>query len=84
MTKRLITYELSQPEQNYERLHKAIKSLGEWIHPMRSVWFVDTSKPNADIRDELKAHLDDDDSLFVSTVNGWASWNMDDAEWVKS
>lgn len=38
----LITYDLKQIGQNYSELYNSIKSLGDWRHPMESVWFVAT------------------------------------------
>ena len=30
----LITYDLKQPGRNYTDLYEAIKSLGDWQHPL--------------------------------------------------
>jgi len=36
----LITYDLNAEGQDYNLLYEKIKSLGEWFHPLESVWFL--------------------------------------------
>lgn len=76
----LISYDLKQPERNYSELYDAIKSLGEWKHPMESVWVVklETDIKLNQIRERLREKMDDNDSIFVvdvtnSPYSGWMS-----------
>lgn len=79
----LVTYDLKSMSKDYSALYDAIKSCGEWIHPLESVWIVDVSKRhlNADqMTDILRVHMTQDDTLFVCQIdgmnrNGWMARN---------
>jgi len=77
MTRYLITYDLNQPNQEYEDLYDAIKSYASYVHAMDSVWFIDTSDSVSDIRDNLKSYTSSNDELFISKISAWASNNVD-------
>jgi len=77
MTRYLITYDLNQPDQEYEDLYDAIKSYSSYIHAMDSVWFIDTSDSASDVRDDLKRYTSSNDELFISKITAWASNNVD-------
>lgn len=65
----LITYDLKQPGRNYTDLYEAIKSLGDWQHPLESTWFVyvpDNTNLD-DIVEKLKASACQRDRLVAST-----------------
>ncbi len=73
----LITYDLKQPGRNYTPLYEAIKSLGDWQHPLESVWFV-RMDDNADLEaviNRLKANADTNDLFFAVKITekyqGW-------------
>jgi len=73
----LITYDLIKPGQNYSELIDAIKDLGTWAHPLKSVWIVITSDSCADVRNKLSVHIDGNDKLLVVPLaDGWASRNL--------
>ena len=36
----IISYDLYEPNKDYEAVAKAIKSLGNWAHVQKSVWYV--------------------------------------------
>lgn len=75
----LITYDLKQIGQNYSELYNSIKNLGDWRHPMESVWFVATNDGSMDstgIYELLRPTVDRNDGLFVVNVTkadkqGW-------------
>jgi len=48
MTRYLVTYDLNQPQQEYEDLYDAIKSYSSYVHAMDSVWFIDTTDNASD------------------------------------
>jgi hypothetical protein len=82
---RLITYDLNSPGQEYNELYSAIKELGDWIHPLQNLWFVDSNLSCTSIRDDLENHVDKDDKLFVSGINGWATnFSNSDTSWLKT
>lgn len=73
----LITYDLKQPGRNYTDLYEAIKSLGDWQHPLESTWFVHLpDNSNLDeIVEKLKASADKNDFFFAVEITkryqGW-------------
>lgn len=78
----LITYDLKKPGQDYSKLYDAIKSLGEWIHPLTSTWIVSTSLTSAQaVYDRIRPYIDDSDRLLVVAFSrdhqGW----LDKAHW---
>lgn len=79
MTKRIITYQLSD-EDDYDDLHAAIEAFDDWIHPMRSVWFVDTNKSSKKVRSELEEYIDSDYQIYVGKATDW-SFYMQNHEW---
>lgn len=81
MSVKIISYDLGSPEkfEDYEDLIGYIKSLGPCVKPLYSVWFVDTNKTVAEIRDGAMRHIDSNDKIFVAkwdTRSGWASYNL--------
>ena len=72
-----INYDLRQPGRKYDELYDAIKEMageGNWQHPMESFWvvaFSDYSFESANnIYETLRHHIDDNDSLFISMIDG--------------
>lgn len=83
-----ISYDLYKPNQDYEKLQEAIKSLsGLWWHQTGSVWFVKTFRTVVEIRDCLRPFLDENDKLFVMELGKtWAGtgFSKDEYEWVRN
>lgn len=81
----LVTYDLDQPNRNYDGLIKAIKRR-TWCHALDSVWFLDTPDSPQDVRDELMKKLDEGDQLYVFRLRKhWAAKKGDAAtKWLKS
>lgn len=75
----LITYDLvgtSETSEDYRCLIDAIKGLGTWAKPQKSVFVVATTR-FADapaVRDHLRRYVDDDDRLAVFGLTGGAGW----------
>ena len=91
MSVKIISYDLGSPEkfEDYEDLIEYIKSLGSCAKPLYSVWFVDTNKTVAEIRDGAMRHIDSNDKIFVAkwdTESGWASYNLPKSvtDWLRS
>lgn len=70
----IITYDLSAPEQNYPEVLKEIKSYGTWAKICESSYLIKTTKTPESVRDRLLKYIDDDDKLFVGTLNAPAAW----------
>lgn len=83
----LITYDLKQPERNYDTMYEAIKQCGTaWWHYLESVWIVNTHSTPQECYNRIKPNMDDNDYLFIVDITkqnrqGWLptkAW-----EWLK-
>ncbi|MBA4801509.1 MAG: CRISPR-associated protein Cas2 [Euryhalocaulis sp.] len=77
----IVAYDLNKVGQNYKCITGKLENLPH-CHAQGSVWFVNYSGSAADLRDDLKDCLDNNDSLFVGKVGSWASWKMKCANWL--
>ena len=75
MSSKIISYDLCAPGRNYDALYKAIKAYGTWAHITESTWFVKTGSSCVEVANNLLAHLDKNDRLFVGELTGSAAWN---------
>lgn len=82
----LVTYDLNRPGQNYPELYDRIKQCGAAWHGMQNVWFVETDRSAAAIRDHVGPALDRGDKLFVSRVQeaAWQGFQDDGTNWIKA
>lgn len=71
----LISYDLRVPEtsEDYTRLINHIKSYTYWASPLKSVWFIKTSKSVSQVRDDITTETDANDGLLVIDVTS-ANW----------
>lgn len=82
-----VSYDLKNPNRNYDDLIKELKSFGTWWHQTGAVWIIVTSKTTAEVRDYLMQFIDANDKLFVVQVNkNWAAVGFKEQEynWMKS
>lgn len=82
----IISYDLSNPGRNYEDLLKRIKSYHSWARLGGSAYVIKTEKTYVEIRDDLMKSLDENDKLFVGTVNAPAAWiglAKDVSDWLR-
>ena len=74
----LITYDLKQPDRNYNALYDAIKNCGKrWWHYLESVWivYVENSTPQ-ECYNHIHPYMDNNDNLFIVDITdkdfyGW-------------
>lgn len=85
----LISYDLRVPEtsDDYKRLIKRIQSYDYWATPLKSVWFIKTSKSVSQVRDDLNSETDVNDGLLVIDITG-SNWgtvgvSTEVTEWMK-
>lgn len=79
----LITYDLKSSSKDYSNLYTKIKEIGDWQHPLDSVWLVKSDKSANEIFGGLREEKDEKDLLLVvrvelSDIQGWLSktfWN---------
>ena len=85
MTVYQISYDLNRPGQDYNAVIDAIKDLGAWAHPLKSMWFVDTQLTASGLYDVMRKFIDGSDRLFISRVTadhaGWMDSEV--VEWLK-
>jgi len=71
----VVSYDLNNPGQSYERVIAAVKTLGSWAKVHKSVWYVKSVYNATEARDKLWAVTDANDSVFgVDATNGNAAW----------
>jgi hypothetical protein len=83
----LITYDLNTEGKDYNALYDKIKSLGQWFHPLESVWFLQSSYSVSQISEQLRTTMDNNDYIFVVEITrqlrqGWlpkTAW-----EWLRT
>lgn len=80
----MITYDLNNPGQNYEKLIEAIKkaSNGIWCSFWKSSFLIQSNFITADeVLKKIKDYLDSNDRLIVIEVtNNYQGW-LADEEW---
>lgn len=83
----LISYDLKQPDRNYESLYESIKQCGtKWWHYLDSVWLIKTDLNPQQCFERLHRKIDENDYLFIVEISkqsheGWlpnAAW-----EWIQ-
>lgn len=84
----LVTYDLKQPDRNYDALYTAIKQSGTvWWHYLESVWLIRTEMTPEQCFDRIHPNMDENDSLFIVDIShkphqGWLP--KDAWEWIKT
>lgn len=77
-----ISFEFNRPDRTYDRVVRAIKSLGDNSAEVHFAhWYVGTNMTAKQVCDRLKSVLDETDKLIVvDTTNNKAAWaNLDAA-----
>ena len=74
----LISYDLLSQNHDYIDLYMAIKSLGDWQHPLESVWILYSNLDSNRIYESVKNTLMEGDRIIVMSINpddiqGWLS-----------
>lgn len=82
----LVTYDLNTPGKDYTDLVDAIKAYGAYCKLQKSAWFIDSARTAAQVRNNLKQHIDSNDDLFVGDMRkNWAGTNkMKGVNWLKN
>ena len=70
----IISYDLVSAGQNYEALLQKIRSYSSWARLSGSAYIVATDETAIQVRDKLRAVLDNNDKLFVGVVAAPAAW----------
>lgn len=83
----IVSYDLSNPGQNYERLIKLIKSYPSWARLGGSAYLIYTDVTPVEVRDHLVTVLDSNDKLFVGAApapSAWFGMPEDVSKWIQS
>jgi len=72
-----VTYDLIK-DKNYNAVHEAIQSLGNWAKVTESNWYVNSNYSALDAARKVKAVMDKDDKLIVvdASNNTYACYNL--------
>lgn len=75
MTVYCVSYDLNKSGQNYNALYEELKKSSNWCHPMDSTWLIVTSETAEQLRDRLRKHMDDNDTLLViKSIRPYSGW----------
>ncbi len=70
----IISYDLSSPGQNYERVLKAIQNHTDWARLGGSSYIVISNDTVAQVRDSIMKEMDSNDQILVGVINAPAAW----------
>jgi CRISPR/Cas system-associated endoribonuclease Cas2 len=82
----LVTYDLHKQGRNYQPVIDLLEK-EESVHPMGSVWLLDTDESAEVWRDRLRALVDSNDEVLVVRLrHSWASLRVDadTVAWLKN
>jgi len=84
----LITYDLHEYGRDYPKVQAALSRADSFIHPMGSVWLVDTLLDASEWQSLLLDAVDANDEFFITPLkpSAWASFNFDQSAvtWLNS
>jgi hypothetical protein len=70
-----ISYDLKNPDRDYEKIIAATKKLGNWAKIHYSFWFVKSEFTAEQARDYLVKFVDSNDSVYIADcTNNIAAW----------
>lgn len=75
-----VTYDLHQHGRDYEAVAAVLNSADSAVHPMGSVWLIQSSASTSAWRDALRRAGDENDEYFIARISSpmeWASFNLD-------
>lgn len=81
----LVSYDLCQPNRDYQELYSVLKGFEHWGKLTESFWAIVSVKDEIEIRNLLMKYIDKSDRLIVTRCSGHAAWVnlMASNEWLK-
>jgi len=70
----LISFESNEMLHDYSQVVERIKSLGDYQHPMTTLWFVNVNISIDEIYDIVKPLLREKDRLFITEIKDGQNW----------
>lgn len=86
MSTYVVSYDLSRPGQGYAELGDYLKEHSNWWHHLGSTWVIVTELSAVQLRDGIRAHVDDNDKLLVvksAGVGAWRGFNDKGSSWLQ-
>lgn len=87
MSNYLVTYDLTGPDRDYEKLFTKLRSYTGWAKVLESVWIISSPLAASGLFSEISPFIDSDDKLFVVKTVRDASWTdnipKDVADWLQ-
>ena len=83
----IISYDLLNPGQNYDRLIKLIKAYPSWARLGGSAYLIYTDSSPVQVRDYLRQALDRNDKLYVGVSpppSAWIGMPEDVSKWIQA
>lgn len=82
----MISYDLKSENHDYTEMYEKIKEIGDWYHPLESLWFVVSDSLATDIYHRLENVKGDKDNILVMELQpknrqGWMPRSFWD--WIK-
>ncbi len=66
----LVSYDLNKNSKDYEGLYNVLKVNQAWWHYLENTWLVVSSLDKMSFYNQIKPHIDEDDSLFIIELEG--------------
>jgi len=82
----IVTYDLIDPGQNYEKLLQKIRAYEIWARLGGSSYLIVTDSSPVQVRDDLSSALDKNDKLFVGSCpvpSAWTGLPDDVSKWIQ-
>lgn len=82
----IVTYDLCEPSQNYEKLLTLVKEEANWARLGGSSYLVVSNLTPVELRNKYKQALDVNDKLFVGAIHSPAAWtglSEEVSNWIK-
>ena len=71
----MISYDLVNSGQNYDKINNDIKKLGSHTEILNTTYIVISNDTSEQILNHLQSSLDLNDKLFIARLQGDASWS---------
>lgn len=74
MSNYLVTYDLTGPARDYEKLFTKLRSFDNWCKVLESVWIISSPLTVSGVFQEIHPFIDSDDKLFIVKTMRDAHW----------
>lgn len=64
----IVTYDLNNPDKNYDELFETLKTFPAYSKILKSTWLIASTEPVAALNSKLFPFFDKNDSLFIARL----------------